>query len=84
MKLARAEWPSLVWLWAVSWASPYCQTLACAAGLEVGELELAGQRAGGALVDDQQVEVAVGLEHGVGGQVRVAADWPARRCRRPG
>src|SRR5262249_50643426 len=27
-----AEWPSLVWLWAVSWASPYCHRCATAAG----------------------------------------------------
>ena len=45
MKLARAEAPVLDWLWAVSWASPYCQTVAWVAGLEVGELELAGERA---------------------------------------
>jgi hypothetical protein len=32
VELASAEAPSVVWLWAVSWASPYCQTAAWAAG----------------------------------------------------
>ena len=32
VKLARADWPVLLSLCAVSWASPYCQNWACAAG----------------------------------------------------
>src|SRR5947209_6578305 len=31
---ARLEWPSFVWLWAVSWVLPYCQSVGALAGLK--------------------------------------------------